>query len=53
MVFRRGCLICGAQFKAETNDKTLHQVEIHREKCTKQNPYLDDKNAIYYVSEED
>ena len=47
------CNICGAVFQVFTNDKfnlqdTIDQCNAHILKCTTQNKYLNDANAVIY-----
>ena len=44
----RGCIKCGAYFKKETDEETLQVLREHLEKCSEENPYLNDPNADGY-----
>lgn len=48
MVYQRGCLVCGAQFLNETDEKTLEDLQKHLDKCKRDKPFYNDGNAIYY-----
>ena len=44
----RVCKVCGAVFQGE---KASEHARIHRNKCTEDNKYINDENAITYISD--
>ena len=45
----RGCSYCGACFLGDTDIETINKLINHQNLCSRENKFLNDENAIYYI----